>query len=272
MQHADANFLAAGRLLITNKASLIGLIGVEDEPSIKFLQYASVESKMTYRVPSVHSHYLVFGKSPLISTGGPMRANFLIANDAVIFAAKRAGTITYLWGITVENLIAWVPPNKAGELICEEGILQSWKSTHSDIKELVPLKDTETHPLTALADKLMSHLPTFAAAKIKDGKGAAKWCVNTFTHNIKFVVDASEVEERKRAKEKSTTAKDKEGVESAAGGVAAKAVWTERKSCMLAMSPYYRDSMAERFIVIELNEATGQPAEATVVKLRDDLK
>jgi hypothetical protein len=158
---------------------------------------------MTYRVPSVHSHYLVFGKSPLINTGGPMRANFLIAGDAVIFAAKRAGTVTYLWGITVENLIAWAPPKKAGELVPEEGIMQSWKSTHSDIKELVALADTETHPLTALADKLMSHLPTFAAAKIKDGKGAAKWCVNTFTYNIKFVVDASEVEERKRAKDTS---------------------------------------------------------------------
>ena len=200
MQHATTNFLAAGRLLIPNKSSLFGLIGVEDEPSIKFLQYASVVSKMTYRVPSVHSHYLVFGKSPLINTGGPMRANFLIAGDAVIFAAKRAGTVTYLWGITVENLIAWAPPKKAGELVPEEGIMQSWKSTHSDIKELVALADTETHPLTALADKLMSHLPTFAAA------------------------------------------------------------------------PYYRDSMAERFIVIELDEATGQPAEATVAKLRDDLK
>ena len=50
----------------------------------------------------------------------------------------------------------------------------------------------------------------------------------------------SEVEERKRAKEKSTTARDPAGaVESAAGGAEAKELWALRKLCMLDHGQYY---------------------------------
>ena len=58
--------------------------------------------------------------------------------------------------------------------------------------------------------------------------------------NVKAVVDMSEVEERKRAKEKSTTARDPAGaVESAAGGAEAKELWALRKLCMLDHGQYY---------------------------------
>ena len=39
----------------------------------------------------------------------------------------------------------------------------------------------------------MSHMPTFAVAKIKDGKAAARWCANSFSSNVRVIVDASEV-------------------------------------------------------------------------------
>ena len=42
------NFLGEGRSLITNKGSLIGTIGVDEEPACKFLQVASVLPKNTY--------------------------------------------------------------------------------------------------------------------------------------------------------------------------------------------------------------------------------
>ena len=37
----EKNFLGEGRFLISNKATLIGTIGVEDEPAVKMLQVAS---------------------------------------------------------------------------------------------------------------------------------------------------------------------------------------------------------------------------------------
>ena len=71
----EVNFVGEGRFLIPNKASLIGTIGVEDEPSVKLLQVASCEMKKTYSA-GVPGHFFVFGEEPLFSTGEPMRANF----------------------------------------------------------------------------------------------------------------------------------------------------------------------------------------------------
>ena len=68
-----ANFLGAGRILIGNKSTPIGTLGVESEPSVKLLQFASVEKNKFYDVPGVLGHYFLFGQAPLISTGAPMR-------------------------------------------------------------------------------------------------------------------------------------------------------------------------------------------------------
>ena len=202
-----------------------------------------------------------------------MRAVFGEAEDAVIFCYKLGGKMVYLFGMTIPALLDWTPPSKATEMVNESALLQSWKATHSDLKELVPLVNTETHKnLVALADKFMSHMPTFAVAKIKDSKAAARWCANSFSANVRVIVDASEVEERKRAAEKSKTAGDKTRVESAAGGAAAKQFWSDRKRLLLAVQPYYEDSFSERFIVVALDEQTGQPTAETLSKLRSDLE
>ena len=55
----EVNFVGEGRFLITNKASLIGTIGVEDEPSVKLLQVAScdqVRALVTMDVPQILSN------------------------------------------------------------------------------------------------------------------------------------------------------------------------------------------------------------------------
>ena len=267
------SYIAPGRILIPNKASVVPLIGVEEDPSIKVLQIASVFAKKTYSVPGVLAHYIVFGSDKIISTGEPMRVNFDAAEDAVVFCYKVTGKIVSFYGITIEALIAWVPPKAVKEVIDESGLLQTWKSTHADIKELVPLVNTETHPhLKALAVKFMSHMPTFSLVKIKDAKGAQSWCDNTFTHNIKYTIDLSEVEARQRAKEKSQTAKDKSGTESRAGGEAAKTFWSERKRLVLAAAPYYKDTFADRFIEVALDESTGQPTKETIAELHESFK
>ena len=268
------NLVGAGRLLIGNKAAPVGTIGIEEDPSIKVLQVASVVAKNTYKVAGVLAHYIVFGKESLIvSEGKPMRAVFGEAEDAVIFCYKLGGKMVYLFGMTIPALLDWTPPSKATEMVNESALLQSWKATHSDLKELVPLVNTETHKnLVALADKFMSHMPTFAVAKIKDSKAAARWCANSFSANVRVIVDASEVEERKRAAEKSNTAGDKSRVESAAGGAQAKKFWSERKRLLLTVAPYYEDSFSERFIVVALHEETGQPTAETLSKLRSELE
>jgi hypothetical protein len=275
MPNATKNLLAAGRLLIGNKATPVGTIGVEEEPSVKVLQVASVVANNTYKVGGVLAHYIVFGKESVeFSDGKPMRANFGEAEDAIVFAFKLSGKVVYLYGITVPALIAWKPPAKATDPIDETGLLQSWKATHADILELVPLVNTETHKdLVALAEKFMSHMPSFTKANIKDCKSAVKWCTErTYTQNIKLVVDASEVLARKKAKEKSVSARDKTGTESAAGGEDAKDFWSERKRLLLTAAPYYQDTFEERFIVVELDPTTGQPTPETLTALRAELK
>ena len=273
---ADTNFLGEGRELIVNKSSLIGTIGVEAEPTVKFLQIASVMSKDTF-FAGVPGHYFVFAPplhvctSVHISDGQPMRAYFKEAGDAVIVAFKLSPSNVYLYGITVEKLIEWKPPAKATDSIVEEGLLQSWKATHGDITSLVALQNTETHNLKDLADKLISHMPTFQQHKVRSGVDALKWCKKSYESNVKAVVDISEVEERKRAKEKSTTARDPGAIESAAGGAAAKELWALRKQCMLDRGQYYEDSFKERIIIIETETETKQPSKATIEAMRISL-
>ena len=263
------NFLGENRTLIVNKASVIGTIGVEAEPTIRCLQFASIIPKYTHHA-GVPGHFFVFGQPPQFTSGRPMRANFKEAGDAVIFALKQSPTTTYLYGITIEALIAWEPPARPGQTIVED-ILQTWKATHSDIISLQVLEDTETHKLKDLADKLMSHLPFLAQHKVRSSKDAAAWCKRTFESNVKAVCDMSEVEERKRAKEKSDTARDPAAIESAAGGAAAKELWVLRKKNMLAFAQYYEDSFEERFILVKTDETTKQPTDETVAAVRADL-
>jgi hypothetical protein len=101
----------------------------------------------------------------------------------------------------------------------------------------------------------------------------ANVCISkkSFELNVKAVVDMSEVEDRKRAKEKSTLARDPAAVESAAGGAAAKELWGLRKQCMLDRAPYYEDNFRERFINIEIDTATKQPTMQTIEKMRTNL-
>ncbi len=104
--------------------------------------------------------------------------------------------------------IEWKPPAKATDSIVEEGLLQTWKASHGDITSLVALKNTETHMLKDLTDKLISHMPTFQQHKVRSGSDALKWCKKSFELNVKAVIDMSEFEERKkRAKEKYICAK-----------------------------------------------------------------
>ena len=262
--------LAEQRVIIGDKATMVGTIGVEEEPAVKMLQYASTGDADVYTA-GIFGTYFVFGKKPHFNAGKPMLAKFCEADDAVIMCLKQVGKSSYLYGITVPKLKEWVPPASAGTLVEETGLMQSWRVEHEDIESMRMLENTETHPLKDLADKLIAHMPTFAAHKIKSSKEMKAWCARTFEKNIKAVVNASELAERKRAAAKSATARDAAATESVAGGRAAKEKWEERKKLLLLAEPYYKDSFEDRFIVIELDEATQQPTEKTLTEIRADL-
>ena len=270
----NTNYLKEGYFLLGNKAAAVGTITADmTQPAVKLMQYASMPAKQSY-TGGVLGHYFVFlpeGEKVTISTGAPMRANFAEAEDAVIFALKQCGTNQYLYGITIPKLIEWTPPARAGEMLSEEGLLQTWKVGHSDLKELVPLVDTATHKLVDLADKMLSCMPTFKAVKVRSIKDAEKYAKSGYVKTIKAVIDASELEDRKAAAEKSTTARDG-GAESAAGGVDAKEVWKVRRELLLAAEPFYSDTFEERIIVVKVDATTRKASEETITKLRAELK
>ena len=100
-----------GRTIIGNKGSLFGTVGCDGEnANFKFLQFASIKGKVYDG--GVHAHFFVFGEAPDINLGEPMRCNFSESDDAMIYALKQTGSIQYLYGITIENLLAWSPPGK----------------------------------------------------------------------------------------------------------------------------------------------------------------
>ena len=61
---ADTNFVGEGRELIVNKSSIIGTIGVEAEPVVKFLQIASVMSKDTFYAGVPGHHFVLTVRTP----------------------------------------------------------------------------------------------------------------------------------------------------------------------------------------------------------------
>ena len=168
------NLLSEGKILIGNKASIVGTIGFGDDPAIKMSEVASVKASSTFSA-GIHAHYFTFGEKVEICHV-PLKALFKNADDAVIVAIKQVGQNTYLQGITVPKLLEWEPPTAAATMVDEDGVLQTWKSDHEDIAALFTLEDTETHKLRAVTDKLISHLPTYRGLNLKSAKEISEWC------------------------------------------------------------------------------------------------
>ena len=176
-----------GRRLILNKATPLDTIGSEADPSVKFLQFASIVPERTYRA-GIHAHYIVFGEEPRFSSGEPMRLNRKASDDMVIFLGKQSGKITYLYGLPVSELMEWSAPRAPSEMVDEVKMFSSIKMTNEDISELVPLTNTETHRgLRDQAELLMSHMPSFYLHKVRNFKDAKAWCRAGYEANIKKV-------------------------------------------------------------------------------------
>jgi hypothetical protein len=159
-----------GVILTASKLHVIMLVPDGEELSFYSIAYNLIAPEKLIS-SSVDSVFAVMttkeGEAPLMGVL-PKVAKFGAIDDMVVVAIKQTPMFTYLWGLSVEELIGWKAPASATQPIDEDKLFGLQKVPHADLKELVELENTATHPhLKAMLDKLISHCPTFKAAKIK---------------------------------------------------------------------------------------------------------
>ena len=268
---ADAvNFVADGRILIPNKAAPLSITN-DDDPSIFLLNFASVLQKNTYDA-GVLGHYFHFGGGVHVSTGEPHLAKFTGVGDAIVVAMKLTNGTPYLYGITVEKLIAFCadPPSRPGDVVDEAKFLQSWKLPHDNMEALVPLVDSDTHKFRQMTDVLISHMPLFKALKIRSIKDMKAWASKGYVSNMKAVLTSMEKAERVDGKAKGGRAKD--AAESAALGADGGERWADIKASLLGVGKFYEDTLSDRIIQIEVDAADNLPKDEHISTLEESLK
>ena len=268
---AEVNLLAEGRTLLPNKSAPLFISSDAEDPAAFYLNFASVVKKHLY-TGGVLGHYFHFGKDVQVTSGVPHLAKFKEVGDAVIFAVKLAGSgLPYLYGVTVQELIKFnssAPP--ATEVMDESKWLTAWKADHTELQALVVLKDTDTHALTAMADKFMSHMPMFKAVGIRSVKHAEVWAKKSYVSNIKAVLLQMEKAERKEGAARACRSKN--ASDSEASGGAAGTRWAAITEALLTVQEYYNDPLAERIICVDVDTETRQPTEAAIAAVKADLE
>ena len=212
------------------------------------------------------------GEEPYEYTG-PMLATFKATNDIAVFAVKQTVLrFTYLIGIPIDVLIGWKPPTPATAETKEDGIIILRKLPDPDLVNLVPLVKTTTHDLPAMLDKLISHLPSMKAAKMRSIAEIKKHGKGGYVNAVKVAADAGQLRARAAAKAKGTTGKGT-GTESAAGGQIAAAKWDELKKELVALGDQnFALPFNQRYLVLYLDKETMMPKPASFAKLKEELK
>ena len=136
----------------------------------------------------------------------------------------------------------------------------------------MPLVKTSTHDLPAMLDKLISHLPSMKAAKMRSIADIKKHGKVGYDTAVKVAADAGQLRARAAAKAKGTTGKGA-GTESAAGGQIAAAKWDELKKELLALGDQnFALPFNQRYLVLHVNKDTMVPTSASFAKLKEELK
>ena len=75
---------------------------------------------------------------------------------------------TYLMGVPVDVLLTWTPPAQAAQIIEEEKFVMMLKMPHVDLKELVEVENTTTHPHLLAPGELTPGVPAseYAARRL----------------------------------------------------------------------------------------------------------
>ena len=132
-------WLGAERQLKASKEMVIHIDPAEHSPSFVSIGIESMMSDCLLKCDDAPSIYFQYGNPASAPLKGrlPAVAKFKTIDNVVVIGVKQSPVGTYLWGITVADLIAWVPPRRGSDLIKEDLLLTGFKLPHADLEALM---------------------------------------------------------------------------------------------------------------------------------------
>ena len=270
MSPGDASrWLGEGRQLRAAKNAVFSIVPNDSEMSYSSVAIDSVvpEKLINSDQDSIYFTCMVDQTESAFQGKLPIVAKFKSCGNVIILAIKKTATGTYIHGVLEDTLLAWNPPKKAGDTCAEDGILSMWKVPNEDVEKFEELAAN----IRGMADKLISHLPSFKAAKIKSIADAHKYSEAGYERAIKAAVVAGEDLERKAAagKGKSSGAQK----ESEGGGTDAKTKWAEVKTALLETHVgNLKLPFDQRYLELLIDKDTGKPTVDGIKQLKLKLK
>ena len=262
------------RCIKSAKDSVISLIPDGESVSLTSVSIISVVPEMMIKSAEVGVYWCLAGgagdrplqaKLPLLGKFG--------AIDNIIFLATRETPIgTYLMGVPVDLLLSWTPPAQAAQIIEEEKFVMMIKMPHVDLKELVEVENTTTHPhLLATLDKFISHCAMFKNVGIRSSAQLRARADLGYVKTITKAVTHGEQLDRKAAQLKAKTAKDKK--ESTGGGADANTKWATLKTVLLETHVGNFDlAFEQRYLELPIDTETIKPTPEGMVELQARLE
>lgn len=174
------------------------------------------------------------------------------ADDFVALCFKGNGDNQYLYGLSVEELMKWVPPEKGDE--SEESVLRLINMKNPSLVGAAELANTETCDLKDKVEGLLKYLPTFnkISPRAITMKGLDAHVNRDFSQNASSAVKAAEIRDRAGARSKGVSAgRIGEGSVSADLGCDHKITWAEVLKLLKQVAQFYDHQFSERFILIE---------------------
>ena len=267
-----SRWLSTGRLL---KASKDGVFSVKPDGVDMSFSSVSIDSVMPSKLiksdqESIYWTCIVDTSESSISGCLPAVAKFKSLGDVVILAAKQTPIGTYIHGLLQENLVKWTPPKKATDVVEEDGILSLWRVPNEDLEEFKNGADIP-RDVHAMIDKLLAHLATFKAAKIRSISEARLHSEAGYEAGIRAAVVAGEFFDRKAASKKGKSSGAQK--ESEGGGDDAKKKWEELKRALLEThGGNFSLPFKQRYLELRIDKDTGIPTEAGVIQLKRQLE
>jgi hypothetical protein len=272
MEADPRQWLGHERILKASKDSVFSLTPNGDELSFCSLTLDSVIPKTLVKSEQKSLYFVASkgdGEAPL-HCKLPVIASFKTIDNVVVVASKQTPNGTYMWGVPVDTLVAWKPPSKATDMMCEDGVLSLFKLPHADLEGFSGVENTATHRLREMLDKFISHSPTFKAAKIKSVADMRKYADLGYEASIKASIIAGEDLERKAAKAKGASSRDNN--ESHGGGDEARQKWALLKTALLETHVgNLKLPFAQRYIELRIDEHC-KATPAVVAELKTKLR
>ena len=267
-----SRWLSAGRVL---KASKDGVFSIKPGGVDMSFSSVSIDSVMPSKLirsdqESIYWSCIVDASESSISGCLPAVAKFKSLGNVVILDAKQTPIGTYIHGLLQDNLMKWNPPRKATDTVEEDGILSLWRVPNEDVEEFKNGVDIETD-VRAMIDKLIAHLPSFKAAKIRSIHEARLHSEGGYEAGIRAALVAGEASDRKAASKKGQSSGAQK--ESAGGGGEAKKKWESLKVALLETHVgNFKLPFKQRYLELRIDKDTGIPTEAGITQLKLQLR